>query len=1041
MRLSVKKSNYLLILMGCSVLGLRAQADEYKGSYMPETYISGYGGTGFDGQLDVLAPIYATAKNNLFVYGQGRISLAQNDGYQNTWAGSIGAGYRQVAGNRIYGGYLFTDYSSSSFNNKFVTLSPGLESLGSIIDVRVNGYIPLGTKTYATTEFASNMGNYDYTHATGNSYYDHKFTFFDENTYGADAEIGAKLFSIKHMPIKLFADGYYFASGDYSDQVEGIGGRLTFEPTKYLTLEVKDTYDNLHHNIILGGIKVYLNGFRYGLTDTNVDEQPINYRLVDTVERNLGEAAQASPVSSQAGNDRYASAPNPSPDNNTIYDDGEDYVKYDNIEYVGNHFTDPNAKLGSAENPFPYINQSVADQANQEYSGVEYIMIAGNQRYDNCGNINLYANQSMLGMTPDYSAPAKDDARPMLNGALILNGYNTVDSLELFYSVPENLNTTGILVVPNSQSIVISNTLVGGTVFHNDIYQDNFQTGIKIGAGSSVQILDTKINSAYQQNGVAIEDDGAKNLLLDKVNIYAAFPGTGIKIIDDQAEGDTVKNINNTSIYTQGSAGGADILVERNNNPGKTVINLNTDQITGAYDYGPAYGVYLSSSNIELNVTDTSITTNYSGNCYKTSLYGIYASPGSKVNLFGNTKINTNKDSNTYGIYADGAIVNINDNSKISVSNGYGIYLTNGAQLNFNSGIVTATINNTINANLAVGIYANNVSFVNFNGGEVQASGAGTVTGIYANNGSLVNFNGGEVQASGAGTVTGIYANNSSFVDFAKGKVQASDGGTVVGIYTDKASMVNFTGGEVQASGGGTVTGIRASGNGTVVEMKGGQINVSGSGTLYGVYATNYADFKLDSGIITVEYTGANVNTPIYGIYVDKNAMLDLYSGTINAIGLKNDSSKLYSNYVYGIYGGTSSSGHAQINLHNPTAYGDNNNGLIINVTGSGYQNNGNGNSGIYVVDNKAAGTLVDFSDYYNWVQGSDYNKDPRYLLNIQMNAMDPSNSSPYAMFIPNDQQVSNSVNNSVNNYYIVYGINGNNNYWDTQKNYKYIIL
>jgi hypothetical protein len=225
--------------------------------YIPHVYISGYGGVANGagaalGRADLLAPVFIQNNKNLFVYAQGRLAN-QTQGNQATWTGTAGLGYRQILAGRIFGAYLLADYSglpyeidTNSSKGAWV-VSPGIETLGEFIDFRINSYFP--TKNQYTFY---DYGNYV---AKGNEMWADQYQGSEETGPGGDAELGVKLFSIKHMPLKAFINSYYFSLQDY-DSIKGIGGRITFQPTKYLTVELKDSYDNNQHNVFMAGLRI-----------------------------------------------------------------------------------------------------------------------------------------------------------------------------------------------------------------------------------------------------------------------------------------------------------------------------------------------------------------------------------------------------------------------------------------------------------------------------------------------------------------------------------------------------------------------------------------------------------------------------------------------------------------------------------------------------------------------------------------------------------------------------------------------------------------
>ena len=61
------------------------------------------------------------------------------------WAANAGAGLRALMGNRAYGINTYYDYRNTGrFHSNQIGV--GLETLGELLDFRINGYLPVGAK-------------------------------------------------------------------------------------------------------------------------------------------------------------------------------------------------------------------------------------------------------------------------------------------------------------------------------------------------------------------------------------------------------------------------------------------------------------------------------------------------------------------------------------------------------------------------------------------------------------------------------------------------------------------------------------------------------------------------------------------------------------------------------------------------------------------------------------------------------------------------------------------------------------------------------
>ena len=113
-------------------------------------------------------------------------------------AANAGMGIRYLTSSRVYGVNAYYDYRNTHHQH-YNQVSAGLETLGKMWDFRINGYLPVGTKT--------------------SSFYRTKFEEFKGNSIiisrkrelalkAANAEVGFHLDHFKHVP-------FYFAAGPY----------------------------------------------------------------------------------------------------------------------------------------------------------------------------------------------------------------------------------------------------------------------------------------------------------------------------------------------------------------------------------------------------------------------------------------------------------------------------------------------------------------------------------------------------------------------------------------------------------------------------------------------------------------------------------------------------------------------------------------------------------------------------------------------------------------------------------------------------------
>ncbi len=222
--------------------------------------------------------LFFNHNTSLFIDGSGHYF---DDG---KWAGSVGLGSRYLINcNTVLGFNAYYDYRRF---HKFDLnqLGIGFELLGNCVDLRLNGYIPIGKKSFCRSHFYDYSGGY--------------LAIFENQAfawYGVDAEIGKWL----RKPSCCNCFSLYFAAGPYYywrdqsyDQHENhlkyhsesrhehrhaFGGRARLEVafSEVFKFSVEATYDSVWHARVQGQIAVVI-----PLTDCqslwNMIQSPVN---------------------------------------------------------------------------------------------------------------------------------------------------------------------------------------------------------------------------------------------------------------------------------------------------------------------------------------------------------------------------------------------------------------------------------------------------------------------------------------------------------------------------------------------------------------------------------------------------------------------------------------------------------------------------------------------------------------------------------------------------------------------------------------------
>lgn len=165
-----------------------------------------------------------------------------NDG---KFAVNAGVGARTNWGCRAYGINAYYDYRNTH-RKAYNQIGIGLETLGTLWDFRINGYIPLG---------ATRSGLYDpkFGGFTGHSVLvARKFEFAMD---GADAEFGFHFGKKWDLDFYTAAGPYYF-KGDAGKGAIGGKARIGAYYKEYVGLEFSDSFDNVFHNNFQGELTI-----------------------------------------------------------------------------------------------------------------------------------------------------------------------------------------------------------------------------------------------------------------------------------------------------------------------------------------------------------------------------------------------------------------------------------------------------------------------------------------------------------------------------------------------------------------------------------------------------------------------------------------------------------------------------------------------------------------------------------------------------------------------------------------------------------------
>lgn len=621
-------------------------------NYMPRVYFSGYGGSGLLGQGDVLAPVFTTPGQNLFFYGQGRLSHAKEAWAKNPWTGSLGLGYRRIfAGAVVVGAYVLGDYSRTKDRHALWSANPGIEVLGKYWEFRANGYIPVGKDDWKVEGWASDFGNYNYIWFKGHDQYDAKFIYHEEAGPGADAEIGRTLFNVHNVEVKGYVNGYYF-NMEHNDDVYGAGARVTIEPNTYLEILLDGTYDRHERGLFMAGLRVSLYDL-FSHNSTVLNPRDLNRKLFEPIERNFSTIASGDDLRVTGGPDDQDQE---SPE--VVEPEGP---QFDNVWFFDGSTVVASGKAGAGAEDGTYEHPYLAEDFNQKT--VDLI-----RDHSTGGRLPiLYFNHGTYTTTESAEGPY---TRVEIYPGMELEGREGIyKGFQKPATDPTKIKFIGNLMLA-------SNTALKNLMLVNDSANTNDRTAITMNGASGVLMDDVVIGANDNNTGydTDISLDNGSSLLMDNSTAYsynnkfsASVYTFAIRL--DNASSITLNN-NMLETYAKGSDSSSGWGLTRNiyadNN---SVVNIgDSNKILAEAIGGNATGgtgtQYVYAGGVNVDLTNGSIVNVGSNNTFDYNATGGTADGATGVSSIGaqalgfqgnnGSTINFNGDNNIIDIVTKG---------------------------------------------------------------------------------------------------------------------------------------------------------------------------------------------------------------------------------------------------------------------------------------------------------------------------------------------------------------------------------------------------
>ncbi|MBA2656153.1 MAG: inverse autotransporter beta domain-containing protein [Tatlockia sp.] len=651
--LSYSISSLVLIILGSP---LSYASIDKNTSLPPRLFIEGTTVSNTFGKGDLMLPLFG--QNNQLIHGD----IQAKYGNQNAWVLSGGLGTRTIQNQAILGAYFFTDYNKTPNGNYFTVLNPGLEVMTNHWDWHLNGYAPLGKKYKTIRILNSNQaGKTNTQFFSGHTQYNRLFDLIEDVGPGADLELGFTPSSFKRT--RAFVGGYYFTP-KYTSNVRGVEAGFEI-PLNYswASLEVRDTYDNVNKNTFVLTLRLKFGGLN------KTDGLEIHNRLLDRIPRHLGSYDRGDGI----------------PSKKEIIYKGRTVVEQNNLwffnpdSYETLAFEPTSFQSCTFEHPCVGLSQSRIDAINGLSPNAKLYLSSGLYTNQNTGaSFNIRNGQYIYGRTTDFSQPALNLDRPLINDSLFLEGNNNVYNLRVNGQSVETLSTGGELL-PFQVGILIKESSFGNVNLYNS----------EVTATSSLNNVIALANNA----NAALLTINNSNLISNSINNPGAITvgvgnlRTGSLTMNNSTINattiDTINNgnvvfgavnnesgkfiISNTSIAVNATHGSfaSGILNNASLGLGLGTVTVNNSTIsTTGFDVNQLAGIVNQANNVggissDINVNQSTITINSNNNGGGIAA-GVIAQGTGDVSLT-NSAINSSGDSGTItGILIADATASVN---------------------------------------------------------------------------------------------------------------------------------------------------------------------------------------------------------------------------------------------------------------------------------------------------------------------------------------------------------------------------------------------
>jgi hypothetical protein len=461
---------------------------------------------------------------------------------------NTGVGLRYLTSSWVYGANTYYDYRKTNHDH-YNQCAIGFEALSERWDIRLNGYVPVGStkSSYYKSRFSHFKGNYAYLSSK------REFAM-----YGSNLEASYHIIKYKDIDIETAFGPYYF----YNQNKNAVGGEVRVSAKLYdmIKLSASGSYDPVFKGIGQGELS-FIVPFGQRAKPKKTQSNPCHQIFM---QKRLLQEVERSEIIVVDNKRQHSIAKDPST--------GAPYIFY----FVNNQSN----SLGTFESPYPTIQQALATAHQND---IIYVYQGSGQAYDTgTTGITLQDGQYLWGASTrqilpttlgDISIKAQSVGLPTFTGADLNHAVITLGNQNEVSGV--HINGAGALF----------GILAGDPQGSLNSPTPTFPSYCVLDPVICSNLLD----GTYQASAVRVVAKGKNQISFNNVNatVGAYYEGIGAYSINsDILTSNIYDNMLNIAATATSANGIISLAVGSSNhivNIDKNVINMSTSNASDLY--------------------------------------------------------------------------------------------------------------------------------------------------------------------------------------------------------------------------------------------------------------------------------------------------------------------------------------------------------------------------------------------------------------------------------------------------------------------------